>query len=84
MNKVKGKIEEISDVNHNGNLKKIVRLLLDNGQIAFFEFQGRAMNKLISFNINDKVRLFFVFNGKQSCKDVHYNNLIGREIYKLS
>lgn len=84
MNKVEGKIEEISTVNHNGKVKKVVRLVMEKKQIAFFEFQGRAISQLSGFNIGDSVKLFFAFNGKNSFKNVAYNNLIGRGIHRIS
>lgn len=75
-----GKIEEINTVHHNDTVKRIVKLRIEEKQYAFFEFQGRNVEKLKGFMKGNQVKLYFEFNGKTSRLGAYYNNLIGKHI----
>lgn len=78
-----GKIEEIKSINHNNSCKRIVQLRIKEKAYAFFEFQGRSVDKLKGFKKGDDVKLYFEFNGKTSRLGAYYNNLIGKTIHKI-
>lgn len=78
-----GVIDRILTECKNGSLKRTVELRIDKKQLAFFEFQGRYAEKLRDLKQGDSVKLYFEFNGKTSKRGVSFNNLIGKNIFKI-
>lgn len=78
-----GVIEKILTECKNGSLKKTIELRIAQKQLAFFEFQGRYAQKLHDIKQGDSVKLYFEFNGKTSKRGVSFNNLIGKNIFKI-
>ncbi|WP_448607620.1 hypothetical protein [Paenimyroides ceti] len=85
MEYVTGYIDKFSYCTTNGKNKVELHIRLpETKALVFIQFQGRKIDKLQNFTINQLVSVAYEFNGKVSSMGKNYNNLIGHDLKLLS